>query len=45
MKIEGHGQAAILTQAEIELLFNEGLQSDRDRTLFGGVAQLWYAER
>ena len=45
MKIEGHGQAKILTQAEIELLFNEGLQSDRDRTLFGGVAQLWYAER
>ena len=35
MKIEGHGQAAILTQAEIELLFNEGLQSDRDRALFG----------
>jgi integrase/recombinase XerD len=35
MKIEGHGQAKILTQAEIELLFNEGLQNDRDRTLFG----------
>ncbi len=35
MKIEGHGQAKILTQAEIELLFNEGLQTDRDRTLFG----------
>ncbi|MEG3939800.1 hypothetical protein QT995_16775 [Microcoleus sp. S36b_A3] len=31
MKIEGHGQAKILTQAEIELLFNEDLQSDRDR--------------
>jgi hypothetical protein len=31
MKIEGHGQAKILTQEEIELLFNEGLQSDRDR--------------
>jgi integrase/recombinase XerD len=29
MKIEGHGQAKILTQEEIELLFNEGLQSDR----------------
>ncbi|MEG4015490.1 MULTISPECIES: tyrosine-type recombinase/integrase [unclassified Microcoleus] len=35
MKIEGHGQAKILTQGEIELLFNEGLQSDRDRALFG----------
>jgi integrase/recombinase XerD len=35
MKIEGHGQAKILTQQEIELLFNKGLQTDRDRTLFG----------
>ncbi|MEG4626346.1 tyrosine-type recombinase/integrase [Microcoleus sp. w1-18aA5] len=35
MKIEGHGQAKILTQEEIELLFNEGLQTSRDRTLFG----------
>ena len=35
MKIERHGQAKILTQQEIELLFNKGLQSDRDRTLFG----------
>ncbi len=35
MKIEGHGQAKILTQAEIELLFNEGLQTSRDRALFG----------
>ena len=35
MKIERHGQAKILTQQEIELLFNEGLQSDRDRALFG----------
>ncbi len=35
MKIEGHGQAKILAQSEIELLFNKGLQSDRDRTLFG----------
>jgi integrase/recombinase XerD len=33
MKIERHGQAKILTQQEIELLFNEGLQSDH--TLFG----------
>ena len=36
MKIERHGQAKILTQQEIELLFNKGLQTDRDRTLFGG---------
>jgi len=35
MKIEGHGQAKILAQEEIELLFNDGLQSDRDRALFG----------
>ena len=35
MKIEGHGQAKILTQGEIELLFNEGLQTHRDRTIFG----------
>ena len=35
MKIEGHGQAKILTQEEIKLLFNEGLQTPRDRTLFG----------
>jgi integrase/recombinase XerD len=35
MKIERHGQAKILTQQEIELLFNKSLQSDRDRTLFG----------
>ncbi|MEO9124921.1 MAG: hypothetical protein ABI262_09585 [Microcoleus sp.] len=35
MKIEGHGQAKILTQEEIELLFNDGLQSDRDRAFFG----------
>ncbi len=35
MKIERHGQAKILTQQEIELLFNKGLQTARDRTLFG----------
>jgi len=35
MKIERHGQAKILTQQEIELLFNKGLRSSRDRTLFG----------
>jgi integrase/recombinase XerD len=35
MKIERHGQAKILTQQEIELLFNKGLLSCRSRTLFG----------
>jgi len=35
MKIDRHGQAKILTQAEIQLLFSQGLQSDRDRVLFG----------
>jgi integrase/recombinase XerD len=35
VKIDRHGQASVLTSEEIELLFNEGLQSDRDRTLFG----------
>ncbi|MEG4852207.1 site-specific integrase [Microcoleus sp. B5-D4] len=35
MKIERHGQAKILAQQEIELLFNKGLLSERDRTLFG----------
>jgi integrase/recombinase XerD len=35
VKIDRHGQASVLTSGEIELLFNDGLQSDRDRTLFG----------
>ena len=35
VKIDRHGQASVLTSEEIELLFNDGLQSDRDRTLFG----------
>ena len=35
MKIDRHGQAKILTQAEIQLLFSQGLQSDRERALFG----------
>ncbi len=35
MKINRHGKAKILTQSEIVQLFNEGLQSDRDRALFG----------
>jgi integrase/recombinase XerD len=30
MKIDRHGQAKILTQAEIQLLFSQGLQTDRD---------------
>lgn len=35
MKVEGHGQAKILTQEEIEQLFCEGFRCDRDRVLFG----------
>jgi integrase/recombinase XerD len=35
MKIDGHGQTKILTQEEIELLLNDGLQTPRDRALFG----------
>jgi len=35
MKIDRHGQAKILTQAEIQLLFSQGLQTDRSRALFG----------
>ena len=35
MKIDRHGQAKILTQAEIQLLFSQGLQNNRDRALFG----------
>lgn len=35
MKIDRHGRAKILTPAEIQLLFNTGLQSSRDRALFG----------
>lgn len=35
MKIEGHGQAKILTPNEIARLFEAGFQSDRDRALFG----------
>lgn len=36
MKIDRHGRAKILTQHEIQLLFNEGftLNPVRDRTLF-----------
>lgn len=35
MKIDRHGKAKILTQGEIQLLFNQGLQTERDRALFG----------
>lgn len=35
MKINRYGQAKILTQPELELLFNQGLQTSRDRALFG----------
>lgn len=35
MKIDRHGRAKILTQAEIQRLFTEGLQTNRDRALFG----------
>jgi integrase/recombinase XerD len=35
VKIDRHGQAKILTQAEIQLLFSQGLQTKRDRALFG----------
>ncbi|NER98678.1 MAG: site-specific integrase [Symploca sp. SIO1B1] len=35
MKIDRHGKAKILTQSEIQLLFSEGLRSERDRALFG----------
>ncbi len=34
MKIDRHGKAKILNQAEIQLLFSQGLQSIRDRALF-----------
>lgn len=35
MKRERHGKAKILTPQEIYLLFNQGLKTQRDRTLFG----------
>jgi integrase/recombinase XerD len=35
LKIERHGQAKVLDQAEIQLLFNVGLTTLRDRCLFG----------
>jgi integrase/recombinase XerD len=35
MKINRHGRAKILSQQEIQLIFSDGLDNDRDRTLFG----------
>jgi integrase/recombinase XerD len=35
VKIDRHGQARVLTQSEIRLLFSEGLQTDHDRALVG----------
>jgi integrase/recombinase XerD len=35
MKIDRHGRAKVLRQAEIRLLFNQGLTTNRDRALFG----------
>ena len=35
MKINRHGQAKVLTQSEIQLVFTHGLHSSRDKTLFG----------
>src|SRR5919202_95205 len=35
VKIDRHGQASVLTSDDIELLFNDGFLTDRDRTLFG----------
>lgn len=35
MKVDRHGRAKILSQAEIQLLFTQGFQNNRDRALFG----------
>lgn len=35
MKVDRHGKAKILSQAEIQLLFTQGFQNNRDRALFG----------
>ena len=43
MKNNRFGQAKILTQSEIELLFSEGLTTARDRALFGVC--LWTTAR
>ncbi|HEY9607146.1 MAG TPA: hypothetical protein V6C85_36395 [Allocoleopsis sp.] len=35
LKIDRHGKAKVLSQQEIQLLFNQGLTTLRDRCLFG----------
>lgn len=35
MKINRHGKAKILSQSEIQLIFSQGLNNDRDRAVFG----------
>jgi len=35
VKNDRHGKAKILTQSEIQLLFSQGFQEERDRALFG----------
>jgi integrase/recombinase XerD len=35
VKVDGHGQAKILTLEEIQILFADGFLSSRDRALFG----------
>ncbi|MHC5720049.1 MAG: tyrosine-type recombinase/integrase, partial [Nostoc sp.] len=35
MKINRHGRAKVLTQSEIQLIFSDGLDNERDRALFG----------
>ncbi|WP_292789430.1 hypothetical protein [Nostoc sp. NMS7] len=32
MKINRHGRAKVLTQSEIQLIFSDGLDNDRDHT-------------
>ncbi|HYX16115.1 MAG TPA: hypothetical protein VE944_17450 [Nostoc sp.] len=34
MKINRHEHAKVLTQQEIQLIFSDGLDNDRNRTLF-----------
>ncbi|AUB44323.1 Integrase (plasmid) [Nostoc flagelliforme CCNUN1] len=34
MKINRQGRAKVLTQSEIQLIFSDGLDNNRDRTLF-----------
>lgn len=35
MKVHGNGQAALLSSADLQLLFSEGFTNQRDRALFG----------